>query len=241
MYRLGVSGCRCGCLGDPRTPLGSIWVRCVPRNLVFRGEFVLISPSRLVLKSGAPSCPLSAFIGLTGAMASSEVARDRKCTPRGTGWRCGGGFHFGEFGEGGVRVRSSGEQTPTSDPQRNGRANRVGNLKAWPCDSDDSLDATCGDPRPRPFLFPTPPPPSWPSIKVRPSCYSHPNSPVMAYAHPHPAEPNTIVPLLSRALHRIRSTPPRIIASPATRTSHSSRQNSRALTPCYSQSPVVLQ
>ncbi|KAM5532774.1 hypothetical protein V8D89_013571 [Ganoderma adspersum] len=29
-------------------------------------------------------------------------------------------------------------------------------------------------------------------------------------------EPSTIVPLLSRALHRIRSTPPRIIASPAT-------------------------
>ncbi|KAI0374518.1 hypothetical protein BV20DRAFT_1033324 [Pilatotrama ljubarskyi] len=29
-------------------------------------------------------------------------------------------------------------------------------------------------------------------------------------------EPNAIVPLLSRALHRIRSTPPRIIASPAT-------------------------
>ncbi|KAI8990590.1 hypothetical protein BD414DRAFT_413673 [Trametes punicea] len=30
------------------------------------------------------------------------------------------------------------------------------------------------------------------------------------------AEPSSIVPLLSRALHRIRSTPPRIIASPAT-------------------------
>jgi 8-oxo-dGTP pyrophosphatase MutT (NUDIX family) len=42
----------------------------------------------------------------------------------------------------------------------------------------------------------------WPSALTRPSAE---------------AGPSTIIPLLSRALHRIRSTPPRIIASPATR------------------------
>ncbi len=50
-----------------------------------------------------------------------------------------------------------------------------------------------------------------------------PSSPSSFCCSPFPDKPVSVVPLLSRALHRIRSTPPRIIASPPTRTSFTCR------------------
>ena len=70
------------------------------------------------------------------------------------------------------------------------------------------------------------PPPSLPPLPALLVGHGSQQRSVLAVSHDlrahsclNPTEPSTVVALLSRALHRIRSTPPRIIASPATRTS----------------------